>query len=288
MRHNPDRREALQRISISSLGQRVELAGNSIDAIAVIWLDRVESTARLAEVQFKRRAIERDYIERNAGEDAHLMLTGPLPEAFLSHPLRGRRLAALMAIRRASVAGDSLPRLVPEMMQRDPDTEVRRCAVETYRECYSRSNSPEALKRLAGIVLDESQEKIVRSSAYEAMLDAAKSSYSTSLERPASRGAPNTVRRRPKAAAGPDWTNGVDWNFVHQCRNGLVKDEQATQENLPILAGLEAVLEVKFGAAARALVSEIQQIDDLELLREILVATKRAATPDAIRQLWGK
>ncbi|HJT32758.1 MAG TPA: hypothetical protein VJ783_12015 [Pirellulales bacterium] len=52
------------------------------------------------------------------------------------------------------------------------------------------------------------------------------------------------------------------------------------------LEGIEAVLEVKFAAAGLALLPEIRQIDNLELLRNILQAAKQSDSPETLRRLW--
>lgn len=55
-----------------------------------------------------------------------------------------------------------------------------------------------------------------------------------------------------------------------------------------ILEGIEAVLDAKVGPPGLALLPEIRQIDDLQLLREVLQAAKRAESPEVIRRLWAK
>ncbi|HEX7446067.1 MAG TPA: hypothetical protein VF306_00905 [Pirellulales bacterium] len=53
-----------------------------------------------------------------------------------------------------------------------------------------------------------------------------------------------------------------------------------------LLAGIEAVLDIKFAAAGLALLPEIRQVNDLELLRKILQAAKQADAPESVRGLW--
>ena len=53
-----------------------------------------------------------------------------------------------------------------------------------------------------------------------------------------------------------------------------------------LLAGIEAVLDVKFGAPGLALLPEIRQIDDTDLLRQILQSVKQADNPEALRRVW--
>ncbi|HEV3002966.1 MAG TPA: hypothetical protein VGX78_00825, partial [Pirellulales bacterium] len=72
---------------------------------------------------------------------------------------------------------------------------------------------------------------------------------------------------------------------------GLAKGRQqgrqeAARESL--LTGIEVALELKFAAPGLVLLSEIRPIDDVELLRKILEAVKRAGSPEALRQLWSQ
>ena len=99
------------------------------------------------------------------------------------------------------------------------------------------------------------------------------------------------------------------WNEIHDFekeksmpiistaeRVGLEKGlEKGRQEGLEmglekardgLLSGIEVALDLKFAAPGLALLSEIQQLDDVELLGTILKAVKRAASPEALRQLW--
>ena len=71
---------------------------------------------------------------------------------------------------------------------------------------------------------------------------------------------------------------------------GLAKgrEEGRAEARETILDSIEVVLDVKVGPPGLALLSEIRQIDNLQLLREILQAAKRAETPEALRRLWAK
>ena len=62
--------------------------------------------------------------------------------------------------------------------------------------------------------------------------------------------------------------------------------EKGREEGL--LAGIEVALRIKFGQTALALMSEIRQIDDVELLRTVLDAVPQADSPAALRQAWLK
>lgn len=67
---------------------------------------------------------------------------------------------------------------------------------------------------------------------------------------------------------------------------GLAKGRAEARE--AVLESIETVLDVKVGAPGLALLPEIRGIDDVQLLREILQAAKRAETPEALRRLWTK
>ena len=68
---------------------------------------------------------------------------------------------------------------------------------------------------------------------------------------------------------------------------GLEKGREEGREE-GLLAGIEALLEVRFAAAGLALMPEVRQIQDADLLRRILASIKQADTPDAVRQVWAK
>lgn len=68
--------------------------------------------------------------------------------------------------------------------------------------------------------------------------------------------------------------------------DGLAKGLAQAREDL--LTGIGELLDVRFGASGRALLSEIRPIEDLDLLRKILHSIKQADNPDALRGLWAK
>jgi hypothetical protein len=53
-----------------------------------------------------------------------------------------------------------------------------------------------------------------------------------------------------------------------------------------LLAGIEACLEVKFGAEGLQLLPEIREFMSVDMLRAVLDAIRTAASPDAVRQVW--
>lgn len=69
-------------------------------------------------------------------------------------------------------------------------------------------------------------------------------------------------------------------------QEGLARGLKDARENL--LAGLEETLELRFAAAGLALIPEIRQIDELELLHKILRAIKSSETPDSLRRIWSE
>jgi len=50
----------------------------------------------------------------------------------------------------------------------------------------------------------------------------------------------------------------------------------------------EALLKLRFAAAGLALMPEVRQIQDADLLRQILASVEQADTPEAVRQVWAK
>lgn len=70
---------------------------------------------------------------------------------------------------------------------------------------------------------------------------------------------------------------------------GLVKGREEGREvgrEEGLLEGIEALLELRFAAPGLALMPEIRQIEDTELLRKILQSAKTAAGPETLRQIW--
>lgn len=74
---------------------------------------------------------------------------------------------------------------------------------------------------------------------------------------------------------------------------GLEKGRQVGQQEgrqegsrQSLLRGLEVALELKFGEAGREMLSEVDQIQDIELIDNVLQGVKAAASPDELRQLW--
>lgn len=53
-----------------------------------------------------------------------------------------------------------------------------------------------------------------------------------------------------------------------------------------LLAGIEELLDLRFGASGLALLPEIHPIEDLDLLRKILHSIKQVESPQALRRLW--
>lgn len=77
---------------------------------------------------------------------------------------------------------------------------------------------------------------------------------------------------------------GLSQGLQQGLQQGLLQGRKEAREDL--LAGIATVLEVKFAASGLALLPEIRQLDDLDLLRKILQAVKQADRPEALRRLW--
>ena len=90
------------------------------------------------------------------------------------------------------------------------------------------------------------------------------------------------------------------WNEIHEFekekgmtfittaeRVGMEKGlEKGREEGL--LAGIELALELRFAAAGLALMPEVRQVQDADLLGRVLASIKQADTPEAVRQVWAK
>jgi hypothetical protein len=53
-----------------------------------------------------------------------------------------------------------------------------------------------------------------------------------------------------------------------------------------LVAGIEAILAVRFGAEGLKLLPEIRELQDVDTLRAVLQASKTVATPEEVRQIW--
>ena len=68
---------------------------------------------------------------------------------------------------------------------------------------------------------------------------------------------------------------------------GLEKGREEGREE-GLLAGIELGLKLRFAADGLALMPEIRQIQDADLLQQVLASIEQADTPDAVRQVWTK
>lgn len=172
--------------------------------------------ARAREVH---REMETDYIERHAGVDAPAIQSG-LEAAihYLNHPDSDRRLAALRAIVR--LRGDDVhvsARLI-DMLHRDPDRDVRRCAIVAYTDMMKGTCDQEGLRRLAEIVLNDDEALRMRFIAYDALFRVVGADSKKRPLRIATREALDALR---DSSLSCDWPVDVDWNFVHRCLRGF-------------------------------------------------------------------
>jgi hypothetical protein len=80
------------------------------------------------------------------------------------------------------------------------------------------------------------------------------------------------------------------WQEIHQYEEEKRMPFITTPERLGRIDGflevLEPYLEEKLGATGLQLMPEIRQITDIEVLRAVLQALKRGASPDELRRLW--
>jgi hypothetical protein len=55
-----------------------------------------------------------------------------------------------------------------------------------------------------------------------------------------------------------------------------------------LLAGIELGLKLRFAAEGLALMPEIRNIQDADLLQQVLASIEHADTPEAVRRVWAK
>jgi hypothetical protein len=55
-----------------------------------------------------------------------------------------------------------------------------------------------------------------------------------------------------------------------------------------LLAGIEVGLDLKFGAEGLALMTELRQVQDNEVLWDVLQAIKAVASPEELRKVWSR
>ena len=66
-----------------------------------------------------------------------------------------------------------------------------------------------------------------------------------------------------------------------------VSTVESIAEGQALLAGIEVVLDIKFGAEALTrLMPEIRELSNNDLLRAVLHGIKTANTPEELRQIW--
>jgi hypothetical protein len=80
------------------------------------------------------------------------------------------------------------------------------------------------------------------------------------------------------------------WQEIHQYEEEKRMPFMTTPERLGrqegLLKGIEACLEVKFGAEGLKLLPEIRELDDHEVFDAVLQAIRRAVTLDEVRRVW--
>lgn len=140
------------------------------------------------------------------------------------------------------------------------DDEARRASeVRLIKGLYERGFGAEQIRRLYRVIDD--------------MMD---------LPKPLAKLVWTEVREFAKEKNMPRLTGAELWGHEQGLSEGLA---QARED---LLAGIAAVLEVRFGTSGLAILSEIRQIGDLEVLRKLLQSVKQAETPEALRNLWEK
>ncbi len=153
-------------------------------------------------------------------------------------------------------------------LQNAHDDEGRRVAqVRLIKGLYERGYSAEQIRQLYGLM--------------ERMM---------TLPKPLAELAWNEIHEFEKEKGMPFITTaervGMERGLAEGLARGLEKGREEGREDL--LAGIEVALELRFATAGLALMPEVRQIQDADLLRQILANIKHADTPEAVRQVWAK
>ncbi|HQU47249.1 MAG TPA: hypothetical protein PK867_30885, partial [Pirellulales bacterium] len=80
---------------------------------------------------------------------------------------------------------------------------------------------------------------------------------------------------------------GMEKGLAEGLAKGLEKGHEEGLEK-GLLAGIEVALKLRFAAEGLALMRDIRQIQDADLLEQVLASVEHADTPDAVRQVWAK
>jgi hypothetical protein len=90
----------------------------------------------------------------------------------------------------------------------------------------------------------------------------------------------------PRELADPFWQDLQQYQEAQ--RMPYVSTEQLVYESRGLEQGIEALLEVRFGADGLKLMEEVRRIQTLDKLQAVLRAAKTAASPDELRRLWSE
>ena len=170
------------------------------------WLTMAQRTHRVPPKALQRLS---EWLEHGAlpFEDAALVLsvfgegaaqqTRPLVERFLTHKNPYLREHALSALILDWGLKDHRITCI-QMMQEDPDEDVRRMAATCLGSLDRATHNPETLQLLINVFQNEAEEKYVREMAYLSILDVIAIPW----------------KDRPSAAREWNWATEIDWKLL--------------------------------------------------------------------------
>lgn len=161
------------------------------------------------------RGLDDSYIAIHGASDAQLIQASWASALeFLAHADSGRRLASLRTIARARNSAAAASGRVRQVIESDPDLNVRLAAIVTYGDLQHGTSAPESLRVLARVVLDSAQPMRHRFAAYDGLFKLCGVGLKN---RPIDRAAPRSVDKLRDSALPSEWPAEIDWEFVRRC-----------------------------------------------------------------------
>jgi hypothetical protein len=88
----------------------------------------------------------------------------------------------------------------------------------------------------------------------------------------------------------PPALEGLFWQEVYRDQEEEAVPHMMSNERMAlqrrVLMGIEVSLKLKFGAEGVKLLSEIRELQDVEVLQAVLKGIETAASPDEVRRIW--
>lgn len=162
--------------------------------------------------------LNKEYIDAHGGPDASTIRRSWRDAVcFFEHYDSGRRLAALRTVAEAGKEAAEASSDIAHLAANDVDSQVRVAAVLSYVAIFRRTRDANALRFLAGLVLDDSQVMLLRFAAYDGLFSVV---GALPKERPLRRASPDKLYRLRNSVPPLEWPVDVDWKLVHACASG--------------------------------------------------------------------